>query len=109
MSRAWERSSSLNRSWPQYEVEIAVPEVRRPKPWTPISEQELKPMLPMKAENRQVGARARRWQRLMDEGAYPNMSALARAEGVTPAAVSKALIRLRRRGSTGGGAFNSVT
>ena len=66
-------------------------------------------MPPMKVENRLVGARARRWRRLMDEGVYPNMSALARAEGVTPAAVSKALIRLRRRGATGGGAFNSVT
>jgi hypothetical protein len=33
----------------------------------------------------------------MDEGRYPNMSDLARAEGVTPAAVSKALARLRRR------------
>ena len=31
----------------------------------------------------------------MDEGHYLNMSALARAEGVTPAAVSKALLRLR--------------
>ncbi len=33
----------------------------------------------------------------MDEGAYPNMSELARAEGVSPAAVSKALIRIKRR------------
>lgn len=32
---------------------------------------------------------------MMDEGCYPHMSALARAEGVTPAAVSKALLRLR--------------
>lgn len=32
----------------------------------------------------------------MDEGRYPNMSELARAEGVTPAAVSKAIGRLRR-------------
>jgi hypothetical protein len=31
----------------------------------------------------------------MDEGRYPHMSALARAEGVTPAAVSKALLRLK--------------
>lgn len=32
----------------------------------------------------------------MDEGRYPNMIELARAEGVTPAAVSKALGRLQR-------------
>jgi hypothetical protein len=38
----------------------------------------------------------------MDEGHYPHMSALARAEGVTPAAVSKALGRLRREVECGG-------
>ena len=38
----------------------------------------------------------------MDEGRYPNMSDLARAEGVTPAAVSKALGRLRREVEGGG-------
>jgi transposase-like protein len=32
---------------------------------------------------------------MMDEGGYPTISALARAEGVTPAAVSRALIQLR--------------
>ncbi len=86
----------LDRTWPQYEVEIAASKVRRPKPWSPVSAQELKQKPPKMANNRQVGERARRWQRLMDEKVYPNMSALARAEGVTPAAVSKALIRLQR-------------
>jgi hypothetical protein len=38
----------------------------------------------------------------MDEGRYPNMSELSRAEGVTPAAVSKALGRLRREVESGG-------
>jgi hypothetical protein len=37
----------------------------------------------------------------MDEGRYPHMSALARAEGVTPAAVSKALVRLKRQADGG--------
>ncbi|MFH1834411.1 MAG: hypothetical protein ABH877_05245 [bacterium] len=32
---------------------------------------------------------------MMDEGDYVSMSALARDEGVTPAAVSKALLKLR--------------
>ncbi len=52
-----------------------------------------------------MGARARHWQQMMDEGRYPNMSELARAEGVNPTAVSKALIRQRktknRQGQTG--------
>ncbi len=40
----------------------------------------------------------------MDEGHYPHMSALARAEGVTPAAVSKALLRLKAERTSGVGA-----
>lgn len=74
-----------------------------------MSEQELKQKPPKKAKNRQVGERAHRWQRLMEEGAYPNMSALARAEGVTPAAVSKALIRLQRGEPTVGEAPCAAT
>ena len=67
----------------------------RPTSWTPVREQELKPRAPRLPRGRPVGERARRWRRMMDEGLYPSMSALARAEGVTPAAVSKALLRLR--------------
>lgn len=37
----------------------------------------------------------------MDEGRYPNMSGLARAEGVTQAVVSKALRRWRAVGAAG--------
>ena len=48
-----------------------------------------------------VGARARRWQRLMEEGRYPNLSELERAAGVTPAAVSEGLGRLRREVESG--------
>ena len=81
---------------PQYEVEIASPEVRQPRTWTPLIEKKLKPKPARMIRGRPVGERARRWQRMMDEGDYPTMSALARAEGVTPAAVSRALIQLRR-------------
>jgi hypothetical protein len=38
----------------------------------------------------------------MDEGHSPNPSELARAEGATPAAVTKALGRLRREVEGGG-------
>jgi transposase-like protein len=39
---------------------------------------------------------------LVDEGRYLSMSEVARAEGVTPAAVSKALGRWRREVEGGG-------
>ncbi len=66
----------------------------RPTSWTPVREQELKPRAPRLPRGRPVGERARRWRQMLDEGLYPNMSELARAEGVSPAAVSKALLRL---------------
>lgn len=40
----------------------------------------------------------------MEEGRYSHMSALARAEGVTPAAVSKAPQRLKAERTSGVGA-----
>ena len=41
------------------------------------------------------GWRAREWRRMLDEGVYPHQSALARGEGVSAAAVSAALKKLR--------------
>lgn len=38
--------------------------------------------------------RYRRWRWLLEEGVYPSQAALARAEGVSPAAVSTGLGRL---------------
>lgn len=38
---------------------------------------------------------------MMEEGLYPHMAALARAEGVSPAAVSKALLRLKEATAAG--------
>gem|GEM_PF-3644127 len=75
----------------------------RPTPWTPLSEQEPKQKKPCLLLGRPIGERARRWQQMMDDGLYPNMSALARGEGVTPAAVSRALIKLRRMDTSLGG------
>ena len=69
---------------------------------SPVDRSQPKPPPAPRSSATPVGARARRWQRLMDEGSYPNMSELARAEGVTPAAVSKALGRLRREVAGGG-------
>ena len=63
-----------------------------------MSEQRLKPKPERTWRGRPLGKRARRWQRMMDEGGYTSMSELARDEGVTPAAVSKALLRLRAAG-----------
>ncbi|MDP7113413.1 MAG: GntR family transcriptional regulator [Myxococcota bacterium] len=39
-------------------------------------------------------ARWREWRRLLDEGAYPSKAELARAMGVSRAAVTQALRRL---------------
>ena len=72
--------------------------MQKPRAYVPVSEQQVKPKPARTWMGRPVGERARRWQRMMDEGGYSSMSALARAEGVTPAAVSKALIRLRTAG-----------
>lgn len=96
VSSAVDRISSHSQTLPQYEVRLAIPELRAPRTWSPVDRSKPKPPPASKARANPVGARARRWQRLMDEGRYPNMSELARAEGVTPAAVSKALGRLRR-------------
>lgn len=74
---------------------MPIRDVRAPRPWTPVDRSKPKPPPAPKTRATPIGDRARRWQRLMDEGHYPHMSALARAEGVTPAAVSKALLRLK--------------
>ena len=60
----------------------------------PVDHTKPKPKPAPKTRANPVGARAHRWKKMMDEGRYPNMSELARDEGVTPAAVSKALMRL---------------
>ncbi len=98
VSRAGDRICSHNQTCPQYEVRVPITDVRAPRAWTPVDRSKPKPPPAPKTRANPVGARARHWQRLMDEGRYPNMSELARAEGVTPAAVSKALGRLRREG-----------
>ena len=54
---------------------------------------------PEKVERKPVGWRAREWQRMLDEGVYRNQSELARGEGVSTAAVSIALSKLRDNGS----------
>ncbi len=43
---------------------------------------------------RRPGERGRQWQQLLDEKVYPSRAALARAEGVSRAAVTQALARL---------------
>ena len=40
---------------------------------------------------RVAGARAREWARMLEEGVYPTRAALARGEGVSRAAVTRAL------------------
>jgi hypothetical protein len=95
VSRFWDLSSSHNQPCPQYEVEIAAPEIQKPRGYVPVSEQRLKPKPARTWRGRPTGERARRWRRMMDEGGYTSMSALARDEGVSPTAVSKALLRLR--------------
>lgn len=90
--------SSHNQPCPQYEVEIEAPDVQPPRGYVPVSEQRLKPKPERTWRGQPVGERARRWRRMMDEGGYTSMSQLARDEGVTPAAVSWALLRLRTDG-----------
>ena len=54
-----------------------------------------------KAEPRPVGWRALAWRRMLEEGVYRNQSELARGEGVSTAAVSIALGKLRREAVDG--------
>lgn len=62
------------------------------KAWTPPGEP--KPVPPPKPP-REPLRRAKAWRRMLDEGVYPHQSALARGEGVTAAAVSLGLRKLR--------------
>jgi hypothetical protein len=57
------------------------------------------PTKPEIVQRKAVGWRAREWRRMLDEGIYRNQSALARAEGVSTAAVSIALGKLRAEGN----------
>lgn len=50
---------------------------------------------PEKKERKPVGWRAREWRRMLDEGVYRNQNELAHGEGVSTAAVSIALGKLR--------------
>jgi hypothetical protein len=50
---------------------------------------------PPTTPRRVVGGRARRWARMLEDGVYPTRAALARAEGVSRAAVTQALGRMR--------------
>ena len=90
--------SSHNQPCPQYEVETEAPDVQKPRGYVPVSEQRSRQKPARTFKGRPVGERARCWQRMMDEGDYTSMSQLARDEGVTPAAVSKALLKLRTAG-----------
>ena len=49
-----------------------------------------------KAERRPLGWRALAWRRMLEEGVCRNQSELARREGVSTAAVSLGLTRVRR-------------
>lgn len=62
------------------------------KGWTPPGEP--KPVPAPKPPREPLG-RAKAWRQMLDEGAYANQSALARGEGVTAAAVSRGLQKLR--------------
>lgn len=62
------------------------------KGWTLPGEE--KPATP-KPTRTELGARARAWRRMLDEGVYASQSELARGEGVSAAAVSKALRKPR--------------
>ncbi len=73
---------------------MPITDVRTPRAWTPVDRSKPKPAPAPKIRATPIGERAPGWQRLMDEGRQPHMSALAQAEGVTPAAVSKARVRL---------------
>jgi hypothetical protein len=50
-------------------------------------------------ERKPIGWRAREWRRMLDEGVYRNQRELARGEGVSTAAVSIALGKLKERDS----------
>ncbi len=52
-------------------------------------------------ERKPIGWRAREWRRMLDEGVYRTQSDLARGEGVSTAAVSIALGKLRREAVDG--------
>jgi len=84
--------SWLIRPCPQYEVRVDVPEVKGPRSWTAPGD--AKPVPPPKPP-REPLRRAKAWRRMLDEGVYPHQSALARGEGVTAAAVSLGLRKLR--------------
>jgi hypothetical protein len=91
---------SPDRPCPQREILLEAVEVRRPFSWA--REGEPKPAQstprsprPSKAPQKPEGWRAREWRRLLDKGVYSNQSALARGEGVSAAAVSKALAMVR--------------
>ena len=47
-----------------------------------------------RTRTRKPGARARRWRQLLEDGVYPSRAALARAEGVSRAAVTQGLGRV---------------
>jgi hypothetical protein len=53
------------------------------------------------APRKAVGWRAREWRRMLKEGVYASQSDLARGEGVSTAAVSQALRKLREQGKWG--------
>jgi len=74
-----------------------VPEVKLTKGWTPPGEP--KPV-PAPKPPREPLRRAKAWRLMLDEGVYPHQSALARGEGVTAAAVSLGLRKLRELGSS---------
>ena len=67
-------------------IEVRVPAVGFPK------------VTPAKERERRLCGRERwlRWRRMLDEGEYESRSALARGEGVSPAAVTQGLRKLER-------------
>ena len=78
--------------------------VKTPKPWTAPGEP--KPSPPPKPPRPAPGWRARDWKRMLEEGVYESQSELAKGEGITAAAVSRGLQKLRgeeprKRGSAG--------
>jgi hypothetical protein len=92
-----------NRPCPQYEVRVETTEVKLTKGWTPPGEP--KPV-PVPKPPREPLRRAKAWRGMLDEGVYASQSALARGEGVTAAAVSLGLKKLRgeeptKRGTSG--------
>ena len=53
------------------------------------------PRAARRAEGRTPGERARAWQRMLDVGLYESRAALARGEGVSRAAMTQGLLRIR--------------